>query len=74
MLRPVHPTEWSYLDPDDASPVLINSVAGGKADRKPDFVVQEGPFDFEIDGLLHRMGWSDFGSRSPFLRLYRPKR
>jgi hypothetical protein len=74
MLRPVHPTEWSYLDPDDASPVLINSVAGGKAAREPDFVVQEGPFDFEIDGLLHRKGWSNLGGKSLFLRLYRPKR
>ena len=70
MLRPVHPTQWSYLDPDDASPVLIAAIAGGTAAGNPAFVVQEGPSDFEIDGLMKRKGWNDFGS-SQFLRMYR---
>jgi hypothetical protein len=73
MLRPIRPAKWSYLNPDDASPVLIAAMAGGKAAQNPDFVVQEGPPDFEIDGLMHRMGWIDFGSSSRFLRMYRPQ-
>jgi hypothetical protein len=71
MLRPAHPTQWSFLDPDDASPVLITGMIGGKATQNLDFVVQEGPYDFEIDGAMHRMGWIDFGSSSEFLRMFR---
>jgi hypothetical protein len=71
MLRASHPTEWSYLDPDDAGPRLITALAGGMAAQNLDFVVRAAPFDFEIDGLMKRSGWSDFGSSSQFLRIYR---
>lgn len=69
MLRPVHPDRWSYLDPDNATQVLITGVLGGAA-RNPDFVVEEGPPDSEIDGLLNRQGWIE-SAGNPFLRIYR---
>ena len=36
-----------------------------------DFVVQMGPPDSGIDGLMHRYGWSDAGRPNGWVRVYR---
>jgi hypothetical protein len=73
MLRPVHPSRWDNLDPKDAGRALARDLLGGVAFRRPDFVVQSGLPDSEIDGLLNRQGWSASGDGSRFLRIYRAR-
>ena len=74
MMQPLTPDRWSYLDPEDASQVLVNSLVGGAAVPPVDFAVQEGPSDMEIEGLMRRMGWTQGGRSSEFLRIYRHRR
>jgi hypothetical protein len=66
MLRPARPDRWSYLDPDAARQELAAS-----ADSGPDFVVQAGMPDFDLDQAMNRSGWSDSGQTSRFIRVYR---
>jgi hypothetical protein len=67
MLRPAHPDRWSYRDPDAARQELEIATAGGQ----PDFVLQAGRVDWEIDSWMKRSGWSDFGQSNRFIRVYR---
>lgn len=71
MMRPAHPSRWSYLDPDDAAQAMADAMAGGQALPDLDFVVREGPADFEMDAMLNRMGWSNSTGNSEFLRVFR---
>jgi hypothetical protein len=71
MLAPVRADRWSYLDPGDAGKALIGGKVSGEDTRDLDFVVQIGPPDSEIDGLMHRYGWNDTGPPNGFLRIYR---
>jgi hypothetical protein len=73
MLRPIHANPWSQLDPDGANPLLVTSMTGGAPVRAPDFVLQQGPPDFDTDGLMRRNGWTLSGPGSEFLRIYRRK-
>jgi hypothetical protein len=73
MLRPVRPNPWSYLDPDDAKPVLLTSLASDGAARSPDFAVEQGPSDFDTVGLMKRMGWVRTGPQTEFIGIYRPQ-
>ena len=66
MLRPARPDRWSYLDPDAARQELAAGSSTG-----PDFVVQAGLPDFDLDGAMNRSGWSDSGQSSRFIRVYR---
>jgi hypothetical protein len=66
MLRPARPDRWSYLDPDAARQKLVADLAAG-----PDFVVQAGLPDVDLDLLMNRSGWTDFGQSSRFIRVYR---
>ena len=74
MMRPAHPSRWSYLDPDDAAQAMADAMAGGQALPDLDFVVREGPADFEMDAMLNRMGWSNSTGNSEFLRVFRRHR
>jgi hypothetical protein len=67
MLRPAHPDRWSYRDPDAAR----QQLAAATGDGQPDFVLQAGRVDWEIDGWMTRAGWSDFGQSNRFIRIYR---
>jgi hypothetical protein len=71
MLAPVRADRWSYLDPGDAGKALIGGKVSGEDTRDLDFVVQMGPPDSGIDGLMHRYGWSDTGRPNALLRIYR---
>jgi hypothetical protein len=67
MLRPAHPDRWSYRDPDAARQELEAATGNGQ----PDFVLQAGRVDWEIDSWMTRSGWSDIGSSNRFIRVYR---
>ena len=72
MLRPTHPDDWSYLDPDDARERLVDRIAGGGTFKGLDFVVQTGPADVDIHNLMARSGWSHTGDADDAIRVYRP--
>jgi hypothetical protein len=71
MLRPVHPDRWSYHDPDFARQELETDIAIGLPASCPDFIVQAGPVELDVERLLRRSGWSQTGGTSGSLRLYR---
>jgi hypothetical protein len=71
MLAPARADRWSYLDPGDAGKALMSGQVSGTDTGHLDFVVQMGPPDSEIDGLMHRYGWSDSGPPGDLLRIYR---
>jgi len=71
MLEPVRPGRWSYLDPGDANAALTSGTVSGSDIGDLDFIVQMGPPNFEIDGYMHRHGWSDTVRPNGLLRIYR---
>ena len=70
MLRPAYPDRWSYHDPDFARQELETDIATGLPTRCPDFIVQAGPVDLDVERLLTRSGWSQ-SAETAYLRLYR---
>ena len=71
VLAPVRPNRWSYLDPGDANAALTSGTVSQSDTRDLDFVVQMGPPDLEIDGYMHRNGWSEIARPNRLVRLYR---
>ena len=71
MLRPAHPDRWSYRDPDSARQALEAATAEAPPIQSPDFVVQAGQIDWELDGILKSWGWSDSEPAGPAIRVYR---
>jgi hypothetical protein len=72
MLRPAHPNRWSYRDPDAARQELETATVEGAAeDQSPDFVVQGGLVDGELDSIMKRWGWTDSGPANEYIRIYR---
>jgi hypothetical protein len=71
MLAPARADRWSYLDPGDASKALMSGKVSEADTGDLDFVVQMGPPDSGIDGLMHRYGWSDAGRPNGWVRVYR---
>ena len=71
MLRPIHPTRWSYLDPDDANGPFIRSIVDRTSGTDFDFVMQMGSPDFEVDNLMRHSGWRCDSPADSLLRIYR---
>jgi len=71
MLRPTHPDRWSYRDPDSARQALEAATAEAPPVQSPDFVVQAGQIDWELDGILKSWGWNDAEPAVPAIRVYR---
>jgi hypothetical protein len=69
LLRPTHPDRWSYHDPDAARQEFETSMRSELPG--PDFVVQAGLPDLEIDRFMQRSGWSESGQPNPSIKVYR---
>ena len=71
MIHPTHPDRWSYRDPDWARQELEVDIASGMPADCPDFIVQSGPVDLDVERMMTRSGWSKSGEAPAYIRLYR---